>query len=264
MIRVKSLHIYPVKSLAGISVSKATIGDRGFENDRRWMLIDENNRFLSQRELPEMALIKTRIDFERLIVWHNAFPENLLQISIPHPKNTSIEVSVWDDICKAIICPDEVATWFSRILNFSCRLVYMPTNSHRYVDNRFAKNNEINSFSDDFPITIISQESLNDLNEKMELPILMNRFRPNIVIEGCRPFEEDKLETFSINGMNFNCAKPLARCPIPTINQETATKSKEPLATLSKFRKRDNKIYFGQNLLYNGRGIINIGDQLTF
>ena len=262
MISVKGLYVYPVKSLAGFSVTTANLTDRGFQYDRRWMLIDEHNRFISQREFPKMALLQTAITDTHLEI----FLKNDESINSKIPLEISspdlIKVQIWDDTTEAILLPDNINNWFSKILETNCCLVYMPDSIHRLVDERYATHQEITGFSDAYPLTVISDESLNDLNARLEKKIQMNRFRPNIIIEGCYPYFEDQLKHFSINNIEFFGVKLLARCPIPTIDQDTAVKGKEPIKTLSKYRTKNNKVYFGQNLIYNQKGQIRIGDEL--
>ena len=138
----------------------------------------------------------------------------------------------------------------------------MPDSTKRKVDESYAANNEITSLSDGYPLLIIGQASLDDLNSRLAEPLSINRFRPNIVFTGGAAFEEDRLKHFAVNGINFYGVKLCARCPIPTIDQDNATKSKEPLKTLATYRMKNNKVYFGQNLLHNGEGIINVGDEI--
>jgi uncharacterized protein YcbX len=156
-----------------------------------------------------------------------------------------------------------VDAWFTKQLGLSCRLVYMPESTHRFVDSRYAHHKEITSFSDGYPLLLIGQASLDDLNSRLPAPLPMNRFRPNIVFTGGTAFLEDSMKQFEINGIRFFGVKPCARCIITTIDQQTAEKAKEPLKTLSSYRMKNNKVYFGQNLLYEGTGVISIGDTIT-
>lgn len=262
MLIVSELYIYPVKSLGGFSLPAATLTDRGFTYDRRWMLIDENNRFLSQREVPAMAFLNATIQEEHLLVTDKRTAD---LIKVPYQPLTSaaISVSVWGDNCLAQRVSDEADAWFSRHLNMPCRLVYMPDSTQRTVDEEYAHNKEITSFSDGYPLLIIGQASLDDLNSKLTSPLPMNRFRPNIVFTGGLPFQEDDMKQFSIGEIQFFGVKPCARCVITTIDQETGIKAKEPLKTLSTYRAKNQKIYFGQNLLFNGSGTISVGDMIT-
>ena len=263
MITVSELYIYPVKSLGGIKIDTAELTDRGFKHDRRWMLVDNDNRFLTQREHSQMALIGTSITEDGIYVFQKSSPSQHVLIPFSYSSGNKIVVNIWDDLCDAVAVSDELNEWFSDALSISCKLVHMPDDSLRKVDERFAvTKNEVTSFSDAYPILIISQESLNDLNSRLPHELPMNRFRPNIVVEGCEPYEEDTMQHFSINGIDFYGVKLCARCVMPTINQDTAEKSKEPTRTLYSYRRREHNVYFGQNVLYHNTGVIKVGDTL--
>ncbi len=263
MLAVSELYIYPVKSLGGISLPVAALTDRGFEYDRRWMLVDENNRFISQREVPLMACLHVKIQDAYLVVTNVQQSDLAYAIPLQPPATETTMVTVWDDTCRAQWVSTEADAWFSEQLNISCRLVYMPDSSHRQVDAHYAHNQEITSFSDGYPLLMIGQASMDDLNSRLASPLPINRFRPNIVFTGGFPFQEDDMEQFSIDNIRFFGVKPCARCVIPTIDQQTGVKAKEPSKTLSTYRLRNNKIYFGQNLLYQGIGTIRVGDAIT-
>ena len=249
---VSQLWIYPIKSLKGISVDKAQLEKRGFRYDRRWMLVDNNNRFISQRLYPRLALIKQELSDFGISVRAPDMPV----LIIPYPDAQvemyeEVEVICWDDHIKAQHINSAIDNWFSEFLDADCQLVFMPEDCERLVDTDFAKAQEITSFSDGFPLLIICEESLQELNSRVDIELTINRFRPNIVIKGCEPYGEDTLGHFQINGIDFYAVKPCSRCVVTTVNPETGVKeSKEPLATLAKFRKKDRKVYFGQNLLH--------------
>ena len=262
MLTVSGLFIYPVKSLAGIAVDSAMVTSRGLQHDRRLMLADHNNCFLTQRAYPQMALLQPAWAPGGLYIHHKK--NTVDPVFIPQQPVAGIraQVTVWDDVCEGIFYPNSINEWFSNVLGIRCSLVYMPDSSERLVDKRYAQKGEITSFSDGYPILIISQSSLDDLNIRLANPIPMNRFRPNIVFSGGEPFLEDKLSEFRINNIVFKGVKPCARCTIPTIDQDDISTSKEPLKTLATYRFKDNKILFGQNLLHEGDGTIRIGDTL--
>jgi uncharacterized protein len=260
MLQVSELFIYPIKSLGGISLSSALVTDRGFQYDRRWMLIDSNNQFMTQRDFAEMALLQVQVEEDGLKVTHKQKGDS---IAIPFETNgETISVQVWSDRVKGIIVDDKLSEWFSEIIGTSCRFVYMPHQTQRRVDGRYANNKEITSFSDGYPFLIIGQSSLDDLNNRLKEKLPINRFRPNIVFTGGEPYEEDGLAHFTINNIHFYGVKLCSRCVITTINPDTIKKGKEPLRTLSKYRMKNNKIYFGQNLLHHGGGSVNVGDEL--
>lgn len=263
MLQVSQLYIYPIKSLAGVAVSSAIITDRGFQYDRRWMLIDDNNRFLSQREISEMALLQVEVLDTGLKVFHKNNPANFINICFIPSGNEKKTVNIWDVFCQAQLVSGEADKWFSQILNTSCRLVYMAENTVVKIDERYAINNDLTSFSDGYPILMLSEASLNNLNSKMTEPLPMNRFRPNLVFTGGDAFIEDGMKEFVINGLTFFGVKPSSRCVVTTIDQNTAAKNKEPLKTLATFRSKNNKIYFGENVIAAGMGEINSGDTIT-
>jgi uncharacterized protein YcbX len=261
MLKVSQLFIYPIKSMAGIALKAAKITDRGLEYDRRWMLIDQNNRFISQREYPQMALLQPALTPGGLSITH--LPTGA-QILVPYlPASAEfIAVTVWDDTCTGQYVNDEAAAWFSDILGAPCRLVYMPDDSHRMVEPEYTDGNKLTSFSDAYPFLAISQASLDDVSLRSGETIPADRFRPNIVFTGGQPFMEDEMAHFTINNINFYGAKLCARCPIPGINQQTAQRVKEPLKALNTYRRMRNKVWMGQNLVHEGEGGINVGDAI--
>jgi uncharacterized protein YcbX len=263
MLEVSELFIYPVKSLGGIPVNSATITDRGFQYDRRWMLVDANNCFLTQREFPQMALLQVDFFDGGFIVHHKIKKSQPAIISNSVFSNEGATAEVWSDKCRVQFVSRMLDEWFSDILSLQCRLVYMPDVSRRRVDSRYALNKEITSLSDGYPFLIIGQSSLDDLNGRLAEPLPINRFRPNIVFTGGEPYMEDRMESFSINDIQFFGVKLCGRCTITTISQENATRAAEPLKTLSTYRKKNSKIYFGQNLLHEGDGEIHVGDVIN-
>ncbi len=263
MVSISQLYIYPIKSLGGIEVTSAGVTNRGLQNDRRFMLVDENNLFLTQREHRTMALLRTAIEGNELIVYHKDNPSEKLRLPlVPKPSTLTITVKVWDDYCEGQYINQEADSWFSEKINFPCRLVYMPESTKRKVDPLYALNDDITNFSDGYPVLLIGQSSLDDLNSRMEETLPMNRFRPNIVVTGSRPFEEDTMEHFSVDGINFYGVKLCARCVVTTTNQDTGDAGKEPLKTLALYRRIDKKVLFGQNVLCHGDGIIRVGDEV--
>lgn len=262
MLTVSQLFIYPIKSLGGIPLSSAMVTDRGFQHDRRWMLVDKNNQFLTQRELPQMSLLQVGLTTEGLQVSHKKNNDQSIDIPFNKFSGNEINVQVWDDNCPAIGIDKETDQWFSDNLDHSCRLVYMPDTTQRKVDTQYATKNEITNFSDGYPFLILGQSTLDDLNNKLIDPLPINRFRPNIVFTGGKAFQEDGMEHFTVNTINFYGVKLCGRCMITTINQDDSSTSLEPLKTLASYRAKNNKVYFGQNLLHDGSGLVKIGDEL--
>lgn len=260
MLKISELYIYPIKSLGGISLRQSEVTDRGFKYDRRWMLVDDNNQFLSQREVATMALLKVGLSDNGLTVTNTTNADGLF-IPFTSAKREFLEVIIWDDTCTAQLVSDEANKWFTQALGLSCRLVYMPDDSQRPTDPRYADNN-ITSLSDGYPFMMIGQASLDELNSHLEESLPINRFRPNMVFTGGLPFQEDIMNEFTINNIHFNGVKLCARCNITTINQDDASKGKEPLKTLSGYRSKNKKIYFGQNVVHTGVGVVTVGDEL--
>lgn len=264
MYTLTEIWIYPVKSLGGIQLHEAIAERRGLQYDRRWMLIDENGRFVSQREIPAMALLGATIEPPYLKVFQKNNPAVFVEI----PLKTKAEdyaktrVEIWGDRCTARLLDDRINHWFSKQLGQPLRLVFMPDTTRRKADGRYAPNGQYVSFADGFPMLLIGQASLDELNRRMEKPLPMDRFRPNFVFEGGLPFEEDDWQDFLINKVSFKGVKPCARCMIPTINQETAERAAEPLKTLAAFRKFGQRILFGQNVILTdpSPGSIKVGD----
>jgi uncharacterized protein YcbX len=263
MLTVSELYTYPIKSLGGIALNSASLTDRGFEHDRRWMLVDDNNQFITQREVNAMALLKPEFTEQGLLIRNSRVAGEELVVPFAPTVDCTTMVDVWSSRCRAQRVSDEADAWFSRQLNISCKLMYMPHSTNRFVDGRYAHNKEITSFTDGYPLLLIGQASLDDLNSRLTDSLPMNRFRPNVVFTGGTAFQEDTMKQFEINGITFSCVKPCARCVMTTIDQQSGAKAKEPLKTLSTYRMKNNKILFGQNLLYNGLGKIAVGDAIT-
>ncbi len=257
-ITVSQICIYPVKSLAGISVNTWPVDTRGLRYDRKWMLVDQNKRFLSQRRLPEMALIKTRINNHELILSTSA--QNQISLPLQADAGNSLEVSIWNDHCTARTISHEADQWLSDFLQTDCHLVYQPDDCMRPVDPAYARITDQVAFSDGFPFLLISEGSIQSLNKVMQLDFPIARFRPNLVVSGCNEYAEDSWREISINQINFRLPKPCSRCSVPTINPETAETGKEPLTTLNRLRKWNNQVYFGQNALHDCSGELSVGN----
>jgi len=254
---VSQLSIYPIKSCRGISLEKTQIGEFGLKDDRRWMVVDEQGIMLTQRKLSKMCLIQATLISGGVTL--NAASMNELTVETPDNVN-KINVKVWADECLAFDAGESAAKWLSDFLDTTCRLVYFPDDTFRQVDLNFSHSGDKIAFSDGFPLLLISQESLDDLNKRVTTKaISMDRFRPNIVVKGASAFAEDEWKTIKIGETTLRIVKPCSRCVIPSINPETAEREKEPLKTLVEYRKRDNKIYFGQNVIANSVAEIMLG-----
>jgi uncharacterized protein YcbX len=259
---LQDIYVYPIKSLGGIVVQQAEVQPTGLQYDRRWMLTDQDGHFLSQRTFPGMAMLQVSFVEDGLLITHKN--ETLQPLIIPFTLSTGREVTVtiWDDVCTALEVSAEADAWFTQALGMKAKLVYMPETTRRLVDNNYASDSELVSFADGYPILIIGQSSLNDLNSRLETPVPMNRFRPNLVFRGGMPFCEDTFKEFRIGEVAFHAVKACGRCVMTTINQEDGIKGQEPLRTLATYRTHKTKVLFGQNVLYSNLGIIKTGDNL--
>jgi len=256
-IRLAALYRYPVKSLAGQELEHSLVDGFGLAEDRRWMLVDRENRYVTQRELPEMALISVSLDQRRLIL--NAPGMEPLFVETPAESAESISVQIWGDRCLARLCSNESQIWLSHYLGHSLRLVYMAEEEQRQVDRSYAQEGDRTAFSDGFPLLLISQASLDDLNGRLAQALPMIRFRPNLVVTGCEPYAEDGWSLIRIGAMTLRVVKPCSRCKITTVDPYTAETGSEPLRTLASYRRRGNQVFFGQNLIHNGPGELAVG-----
>lgn len=257
---LSEIWIYPIKSLAGIRVPQWEVKSKGLHFDRRWMLVDENGIFMTQRATPKMALLKTTLEVNTLTIAHNG---NAISIALDQePNGESFHSQVWDDPVEVVEVDKDTSAWFSERLGVKCKLVAFPEGNKREVDPNYITGHEV-SLADGYPFLIIGEQSLVELNNRLEHTIEMRRFRPNFVFTGGEPFAEDTWRKFSIGNIEFVGVKPCARCVLTTIDPDTAKKGPEPLKTLSTFRAMNNKILFGQNLVALNEGEVNVGDLLT-
>ncbi len=252
-----SIHIYPIKSLGGFAVPEVGLTDRGLEHDRRWMLIDPEGRFLSQRECPAMACLHCAPHGNgfRVTDTRNG---NTLDVPWSLADTEGVKAKVWDDEVELMLGPVSMQQWFSEALQRSVRVAYMPDSAVRTTDPTYA--DVPVALNDGYPSLIISQASLDDLNTRLETPVLMERFRPNFVIDGGVRFQEDHWKEIAIGDVRFSIVKPCARCVVITTDQRTGERSKEPLRTLAKYRSVGNKVRFGMNATFSGRGTVRAGD----
>lgn len=264
MLKLTEIWVYPVKSLGGISLKSSQVTDRGLELDRRWLLVEDNGVFISQREYPQLALFQPEIKEDRLIITHKELLESITIPLQPVFESVSFKVTVWEDSIDAFEVSTAISDWFTKRLGFSVRLVYMPDESQRKLDPDYAiSGNDITSFSDAYPFLIIGQSSLDDLNGRMEVKVPMNRFRPNFVFTNGEAFEEDSWRNFTIGNVSFVGVKRSARCVMTTVDQEKGIVSgKDPLKTLAKYRSFNNNVYFGQNVIGLGLGVVSVGDEV--
>ncbi|MGI8787457.1 MAG: MOSC domain-containing protein [Pyrinomonadaceae bacterium] len=263
---LSEINIYPIKSLGGIALQNAKVEERGLRYDRRWMLVDEKNNFLTQREFPKMATVGVEILNEGLHVSQN---KSAKIISFAPNTNETTSVKIWSSRCRARVYESEINEWFGDVLETDCKLVLMPEETRRKVNYFYAVHEgDAVSFADGYPFLLIGENSLADLNSRLENELPMNRFRPNFVVKDSAPFAEDSWKKIKIGGTVFHVVKPCGRCVITTIDQIDGEKNGvEPLKTLATFRipKRSvkKKILFGQNLIAENVGeVLSIGDEI--
>lgn len=251
---------YPIKSCAGVSLSRATVGNRGIDYDRHWMLVDAEGRFVSQRQLPRMVLIRPEFMGAQLRV--TAPGQSALDIPCVQPAGRTLSVRVWRDDCAAAAVSADADAWFSSFLGTAVRLVFMPAGRRRRVDPVYARSEDEVGFADGFPFLLIGRSSLADLASRMGAELSLRRFRPNLVVEGTAPYAEDRWRRIGIGALKFRVAKACSRCVITTVNPRTAERDLDTLAALAAYRRRDNRVFFGQNLIHDGGGELAVGDSL--
>ena len=259
-LHLAALHVYPIKSAAGLAPREWPVDDFGLQHDRRWMVVDTRGQLLSQREQPRLALVRPSLGDGTLRVEAPGMPA--LELPLRPAGGVTTSVVVWDDTCTAWWTGERAARWFSDLLETDCSLVYMPDSTVRRTDPAYAPAGTRVSFADGFGFLLASEESLADLNARLETPLPMNRFRPNLVIAGGEPFGEDAMTDFHLAGVRFRVVKPCARCVVTTTDQATLERGPEPLRTLATFRRRNGKVYFGQNVVHHGTGRLRVGEML--
>lgn len=254
---LSEIRIHPVKSLGGFTVQETLLSDRGPSHDRRWMLVDREGRFMTQREIPGMACLHTEPLAKGFAVTDRRTRE-ALELPWSLPDGEERMCTVWSDRVRTRVGAPEWSAWFSARLDLDLTLVNMPDSTRRHTDGRYAKG--LTSLSDGFPYLIISQASLDELNTRLKDPVGMERFRPNLVIAGGTPFQEDDWRSITIGGLRFDLVKPCARCTIITTDQATGARQQEPLRTLATYRNNANKVLFGMNTMGPASGSIRVGD----
>jgi hypothetical protein len=259
--KLASMHVYPIKSCAGIAVEAWEVDQFGLRYDRRWMIVTPKGQFLTQRELPAFAHVRVTIAPPHLRVSAPGQPE--LVLALDPLGGRPIATQVWEDPV-AVVAPDHRAdSWFSDYLGHEVMLAYMPDSVVRPVDAQYAPDGGRASFADGFPFLLVGEASLADLNARLTAPVPMNRFRPNLVVSGSGAFAEDDWRRLTIGGIPMQVVKPCARCVVTTTDQETLERGQEPLRTLATFRRQDNKVMFGQNVVHSGTGMLRVGDGVT-
>ncbi|WP_417531353.1 MOSC domain-containing protein [Marinobacter lipolyticus] len=255
--RVHSLYIYPVKSLAGIPVPFFDMDDFGPAGDRRWMIVDSDQRFVTQRDYPMLARV------------HTALEGDYVRVSIPGegdylllPGEEEARVLVWRDWVKAVYSTAEASEALSRFCGVDFRFVYMPDTSFRRVDAGRVTEERRVSFADGFPFLVTNLASLDELNSRLETPVEIRRFRPNIVVEGATAWSEDDWRQLMIGEQAFSLVKPCSRCVMTTVDPDTGVKGSDlqPLRTLGQYRRTVDGVIFGMNAIHEAPGTVRVGD----
>jgi uncharacterized protein len=258
MITVSSLIYYPIKACRGFEVSSAQVERRGFEHDRRMMVVTPEGDHLTQREYPRLAWVTPTLKDDTLTLSAPGFDS--LQLMI-RKTGTTQSVNIWQSKgVRAIDQGEEAAGWFSDWLGASVRLVHIAEGIQRKVNEEYAVHEDDHTgFADGYPILLISEASLQDLNTRLATPVPMNRFRPNLVVSGCEPYAEDTWNKIKIGDVELAVVKPCPRCVVTTIDKATLEQSKEPLKTLSKYRRHELGAIFGQNVIPLHTGSLRLG-----
>jgi uncharacterized protein YcbX len=271
------LNLYPIKSCGGIALREASLSAAGLTSgriyDREWMVVDAQGEFLTQREYPKMAVITPHIGDDMLELRAPRMRPLAIPLDPPDPDHApTLQVRLWEDTVKAYDCDATTAAWFSDVLGTTCRLARFHPHAKRVADARWTGGIEAPTlFADGFSMLVIAAASLDDLNQKLTAQgrqaLPMNRFRPNIVIDGVGAFEEDYAHTLHIGGAILKPVKPCPRCPIPSVDQATGTIGPDPLTILQTYRanpKVDGGITFGMNaILLQGAGQrIHVGQEI--
>ncbi len=261
---LQQLTLFPLKSGGGIELREGKVEARGLRHDRRWMLVDEAGRFLSQREMPQLATLRPHLCNDRLILRCGD-----AELDVPlHPhEGERVRVEIWRDSIEALHLGDLADEWLRDVLGLDARLVWMPDDARRPVDPAYALPDDVTSFADGFPFLVLSAASVADLNNRITSgggqPIGADRFRANFLIEGATPYAEDNWARFRIGECEFEAVKPCSRCLIPTLDQTTGERTgPEPLRTLATYRARGGKIALAQNALARRLGTVRVGDEV--
>lgn len=264
--KLVEINVYPLKGARGIALDRADVLTGGLRHDRRFMLVDATGKFLTQRTHPRLAVITTALvpDASAASSLVLGSP-SLGSVTIPlAPEGARRAVRVWDDDVEAVDVGGRAAELVSEHLGERCSLVFMPPDVVRPVEAPYGAAGDRVGFADAYPVLLATRASLDDLNARLEQPVPMNRFRPNLVVEGGAPFEEEGYTRVRVGPLTFRMPKRCSRCAVTTVDQETAAVGKEPLRTLARYRSEGNNVYFAQNMIPDGEGSLAIDDEVTY
>lgn len=253
------LFIHPIKSTRGLSLTRATVEPLGLEDDRRWMLVRPDGSFITGREAPSLVRVSAIPSEGGLRLSAPEQPE--LRVPVPPAGAERLDVTIWGDRCSAARAGEAADRWFSQYLGEPVHLVHVDARTERPVDPRYARPEDRVGFPDGFPLLLLSQASVDELNRRLPRPVTVEHFRPNLVVAGCEPFAEDSWKRLRVGTVELEVVKSCARCVFTTMDPLTGVKARdgEPLRTLSGFRRRDGKVLFGQNVLVRRPGTLQVG-----
>ncbi|MFT4167175.1 MAG: MOSC domain-containing protein [Microlunatus sp.] len=264
-LRLSRLRRYPVKSCRGEDLPACEVEPWGLLGDRRWMVVDPSGRAVTAREENRLVLVDPVITGEGLRL---RFP-GIEDLAVVRPKRGPLaEVELWRDRIAASLADDSAHDWFSQVIGRPVRLVYLDDPRRRPVDRRYAEPSDVVSFADGFPLLVVTEESLEQLNTWIATgpraedgPLPITRFRPSLVIRGAEPFAEDSWRRVRVGDVVFKIVKPCARCVLTTIDPDTAERTKEPLVSLARHRKIGSKLLFAVNAIPEPPyGVVRVGD----
>jgi uncharacterized protein YcbX len=260
---VSALHVYPVKACRGIALARAHVEARGVRHDRRWAIVDETGTTVTQRTQPRLALVDVAIAGDALVLSSSAAGAPELRLPLAPDGGRRRSVTVWRDTVSALDTGEEAARWATELLGVPASIVFMPDDVERAVNPKYGQAGDIVGFADAYPLLLATTASLADLNARMERPLPMDRFRPNVVVDGCTAWAEDAWTRVQIGDLPVRVVKPCARCVVTTIDQRTAERGVEPLRALAAYRSRDNDILFAVNAVPDADGDVAVGDRVT-
>ena len=258
---VQQLVVYPVKACRGIAVDAWPVDTRGLRHDRRFMVVTPEGRFVTQRELAALCLVETALALDRGELVLRRAGHGEIALPLAPEGGAPLRVTVWGEPVDARLVGDAADAWLTAALGQPLRLVYFPDASHRPTDPAYAAGFET-GFADGFPLLVIGQASLADLNARLATPLPMERFRPNLVVAGSAPFAEDSWREVACGDAALRIVKPCGRCVVTTTDQQTAERGQEPLRTLATYRRQDGEVNFGQNAVVVRPGVIRVGDPI--
>jgi len=258
--RVAALRLHPLKSGAAVPVHEAYFDATGCRGDRRWLLVDAGGRFLTQREHPRMCLIRA----EPLQGGLRLEAPGVAAADVAEPAGPGrLPVDIWGDRVAAAPSSAAADRWVSRFLGFPCRLVHFPVDGERLIGEPEAAPGDRVFFPDRYPILLLSEGSLDALNARLAEPLPVERFRPNLVVAGVAPHDEDGWARIRVGGAELDVVKGCARCAVTTVHPASGERGVEPLRTLATYRQWDGKVWFGQNAIPRVAGTVRVGDPVT-